>query len=232
MNRNIFKSSAVIAVFSIIILSLVFLVGCVKKEEKEIKIGSIGPLTGAAASYGEKMTRAIDLAINEINEKGGINGKKVVVKHEDDKLEAKDGVSAFQKLVSADKAVAIIGAAGSSVTLAISPVAESNKVVLITPISSAVAISKAGDFVFRICPSDALQGKIVAKWVIEKGFKNAAILYLNNDYGTGLKDGFKEEYAKLGGQVVIEEAFEKGATDFRICEIITYTNFVMFGSIV
>lgn len=186
-----------------------------QKELGEIKIGSIGPLTGAAASYGEKMTRAIDLAVNEINEKGGINGKKVVVKHEDDKLEAKDGVSAFQKLVSVDKAVAVIGAAGSSVTLAIAPMAEKSKVVLITPISSAVAISKSGNFIFRICPSDALQGKIVAKWVMEKGLKNAAVLYMNNDYGIGLKDGFKEEFVKLGGKVVVEETFEKGSTDVR-----------------
>lgn len=213
INRN---SSAVLIIISIIVASLIVSsFGCAKKEEKEIKIGTISPLTGAAASYGEKMTRAIDLAVQEVNEKGGINGKKVVVIHEDDKLEAKDGVTVFKKLTSIDKVSAVIGAVGSSVTLAIAPVAESSKIPLITPISSAVSISKAGDFIFRICPSDALQGVIISKWVKEKGFNNVAILYINNDYGTGLKDRFKEEFTKLGGGVVLEEAFEKESKDMR-----------------
>ena len=199
MKRINYKSSAVLIIISILIASvMVFSIGCAKKEVKEVKIGTISPLTGAAASYGEKMTRAIDLAVQEVNDKGGINGKKVVVIHEDDKLEAKDGVTAFKKLTSIDKVSAVIGAVGSSVTLAISPVAESSKIPLITPISSAVSISKAGDFIFRICPSDAIQGVIISKWIKEKGFNNIAILCINNDYGTGLKDRFKEEFTKLG----------------------------------
>ena len=214
--KSIQCKSAVLLIISVVVTSvMIFSFGCAKKEEKEIKIGSISPLTGAAASYGEKMTRAIDLAVQEVNEKGGINGKRVVVIHVDDKLEAKDGVTVFKKLTSVDKVSAVLGAVGSSVTLAISPLAENSKIPLITPISSAVSISKAGDFIFRICPSDALQGVIISKWIKEKGFNNVAILYINNDYGTGLKDKFKEEFTKLGGKVVLEEAFEKESKDMR-----------------
>lgn len=199
----------------LIVLMILFSFGCVKKEGQEINIGSISPLTGGAASYGEKMTRAIDIAVQEVNEKGGIGGKRVIAIHEDDKLEAKDGVSAFKKLTSVDRVSAVIGAAGSSVTLAIAPIAESSKVPLITPIASAVSISKAGDFVFRICPSDALQGVIVASWMKEKEFSRVAVLYINNDYGTGLKNSFKEAFTKLGGAVALEETFEKDSKDLR-----------------
>jgi len=88
-------------------------------------------------------------------------------------------------------------------------------VVLFTPISSNYKISEAGDYVFRLAPSDALQGKIIAEWAMELGYKSAGIIFVNNDYGKGLEEGFRKDFEALGGKVLVSESFEQGNKDFR-----------------
>lgn len=191
-------------------------VGCAeRREEPTIKIGTVSPLTGAGALYGKKLTQAVDLAFEEVNARGGVNGHKLIAIHEDSKLTARPGVSAIQKLISVDRVPVVIGAVASSVTLAIAPIAEENGIVLITPISSAVKISDAGDYVFRIAPSDALQARDAARWILGAGFSRVAVLYINNDYGVGLLQHFESEMRSMGGEIVAKEAFPQGATDVR-----------------
>jgi len=201
------------------ISTALLLTGCPPKEngdvKEPIKIGTLSPLTGAAASYGKKLTQAVDLALEEANAEGGVNGQKLMAIHEDDKLDPKAAVSAAQKLVSVDKTPVIIGAVASSATLAVAPVAQKNEVVLITPISSADKISESGDYVFRIAPSDALQARDAAAWMQESGYKKAAVLFVNNDYGVGLRSAFEKEFAQRGGVVVAAEGFAQGAKDVK-----------------
>ncbi len=192
--------------------------GCSKfqPESKEIKIGAILPLTGDGAKYGTSARKAIDLAFSEVNSNGGIKGKKISVVYEDTKGVAKDGVSAIQKLITVHKVPAIIGDLLSSVTLAVAPVAEKNHVVLLSPTSSAPKITDAGDYIFRNCASDIFEGKVMADAAIQKfGIKKVAILYINNDYGVGITNIFKKTLIAHGGQIVAEETFNQGATDFR-----------------
>lgn len=190
-------------------------IGCEKKQG-EIKIGAILPLTGDAAKYGEAAKRGIELAIKEINAIGGISGKKIRIMYEDDQANPNLGVSAFYNLITRERVSVILGPLPSSVTLAVAPIAEKNRIVLLSPASSTPAITEAGDYIFRNVASDQFEGAAMAEFVYnELFFKKIAIIYINNDFGVGLKDSFKKKFEELGGEIIATEAFEQGATDFR-----------------
>lgn len=211
------SSSLVLAIFSILIASLmVFSFGCAKKEEKEIKIGAILPLTGDAAEWGSNTKNGIDLAVEKINNSGGINGRKIKILYEDTQGTPQNGAAAIQKLINVEKVQAVIDDSMSSVTLAMAPIAEKNKVVLLSTGATAPKISEAGDYIFRIWNSDDLEGKISANFVYnELKFKNAAIFYINNDYGKGLESVFKKEFERLSGKILISDNFGQSDTDFK-----------------
>ncbi|MBU4184947.1 MAG: ABC transporter substrate-binding protein [Proteobacteria bacterium] len=207
-------------VFFVIAVLTAFLVvssfGFANKPEKPtIKIGRILPLTGPAASYGQSEKRGSDLAIEEINRAGGIQGAKLQVLYEDSTCSSREGVSAMKKLVNVEKVPLVLGATCSTVTLAIAPIANANKVVLLSPLSSAAKISEAGPYIFRVMPSDAFQSTVLAKWIYELGYKKVAILFINNAWGLGVKDAFVVAFRKLNGNIVGEEACNEGANDFR-----------------
>ncbi len=207
-----------VALLTLALLTLLSLPSCSKKqpEMKEIKIGWIGPLTGDLGYYGQMIKKATDLAVEEINAEGGINGANLEIIYHDDTLDPKKGVSAFLKLVTTNNVPLVVQAAGSSVMLAEAPLAEKHKVVLISPTCSNPDITFAGDYVFRTWPSDTYQGISLARFAVNTLKKQrVALLFMNNDYGTGVKDEFSKEFKSLGGDVVISEAFEEGATDFR-----------------
>ena len=189
--------------------------GCAKKAE-EIKIGAILPLTGGAGKYGEDAKLGIDLAVDEINVQGRINGKKVKVIYEDNQSNPQQSVAAIRKLITVDKVPAIIGPMTSSAALAVAPIAEQSRVVLFSPAASAPAISKAGDYIFRNELSDAYGGVAQAglTWIKLK-IKGVAILHINNDYGVGVRDAFSKIFTNIGGQIVDIQSFEPDATDFR-----------------
>jgi len=210
--KIIFRLFSFLAVFL-----LIYSFGCTEKKEiQEIKIGWIGPLSGEYASYGKMVKIGTDIALEEINAAGGINGKKLVVIYEDDQLDPKKGVAAFDKMVSINKVPVVIQAAGSNVMLAEAPSAERNKVVLISPTCTSPKITEAGDYVFRIAPSDTFQGKVIAEIAVNNlKAKKVAILYINNDYGVGLKDVFVSNLKELGGEVALAEGFDPKTKDFR-----------------
>lgn len=197
------------------IASAGLILGCAK-EEKDIIIGAVLPLTGDAAMYGESAKRAIGLAVEEINMAGGIDGRKVRIIYEDDQALPDKGVSAFQKLITVDRVPVVIGAMPSSVTLAIAPIAEKNKIVLFSPASSNPKITEAGDYIFRNDVSDVFEGEKMAEEAWQRlGLKKIAVLYINNDYGVGIKDVFTQKFKALGGEITGLETFEQRATDFR-----------------
>ena len=195
---------------------ILLIAGCQRAGKSSVEIGAILPLTGDAAIYGQELKNGIELAREEINNSGGIKGKKIEVKYEDDRGQPKEGVSAIQKLISADKVPVIIGGATSSVALAIAPIAVEKKVVLLSPTATAPALSKVGKYFFLIWPSDNYDGLIMAQFAFDKlGLKKVAILYVNTEYGQGIDNVFKKEFEKRGGQILISESYELGASDFR-----------------
>jgi len=196
--------------------ALSFIAGCKKKGEEVIKIGAILPLTGDGAKYGEAAKEGIELALQEINNKNGIRGKKIQIIYEDSQGIPSIGVSAAQKLINVDKIQIIIGDLFSSVTLAIAPIANENKVILFSPASSSPKLTNAGDYIFRNCASDIFEGEIMGKFVTEKlKLKKIAILYINNDYGIGIADVFRSIVTKNGITISSDEAFEQNSNDFK-----------------
>jgi len=210
------KHYIVISIIVVFVLASIFILFPLKKASEVIKIGAILPLTGENAKYGESAKNSIDLAIEEINSGKGINGKKISVIFEDSKGNTKEGVNAIKKLIIANKVSSIIGAMASSITLAIAPIAEESEVVLLSPASSAPEITHAGDYIFRNCYSDIYEGSKMANYIYnETVYRKVSIIHINNDYGMGLREAFREEFKRLGGKVVSIETYDFGATDFR-----------------
>lgn len=204
------------------ILGLIILVGIgnylyttTPNEAQVIKIGHIAPMTGDAAVYGEWENQGIDLAVSEINAKGGIKGKKLEIIHEDDQLNPTLMINALNKLITVDKVPAVIGETSSSGTLALAPIAERNKVVLISDGAAAIKVTEAGDYVFRVYPTNALEGKKLVELASLLNLTDAAILYINDDFGTDLSKVIDDEYTKNGGTVLISEGYAFDTVDFR-----------------
>lgn len=216
MNNLFLKMSA----YKLVFISVAFLVliwgGCAKKDGNEIRIGAILPLTGDNGTYGVLLKRGMDLAVDEINSHGGVNGKKLMVIFEDSQADSSKAVSAFNKLVTVDKVPMVIGDMFSSSTLAIAPIAEKNKIVLMSPTASAIELTNAGDYVFRIYPSDSYDGMYLANYLWNRlQVKTASILYLQVASISALTQVFKERFELLGGKILSVESYKEGDTDFR-----------------
>ena len=201
---------ALVVVVGVYVVSFGSITGNVVSVESPqidvIKIGFMGPLTGDAASYGNSIRQGVELAIED----SGLTNIEVI--YEDSGCEGTKAVNSINKLISIDGVEAIVGEVCSGATLAISPIAEENSVVLISPSSTSPEITTAGDFIFRTIPTDASQGAFAADLISEDGHETLAILYSNEEYGVGLNDVLTSEFK---GSVVANEAFERGASDVR-----------------
>ena len=205
-----------IGVFVVVALVVILTVIRSPERPQTIRIGAILPLTGDAALYGQNAKKGIDLAVDEMNENGGILGKKIVMVYEDTQADPKIGLSAFRKLISIDRVPAIIGSITSSVVLAISPIANEEEVVVLSPAATSPKISEAGKFIFRNWPSDDYEGKFFASYVHDNlGIRKVSILAVNNDYGEGLEEVFRNEFQRLNGSVSASERFDQKERDFR-----------------
>lgn len=185
-------------------------------DTSPIKIGWMGPLTGDIASLGKNAQMATQIAIDEINAAGGINGRNLVLVAEDSKCDAKEAASAGNKLINVDKVSVIIGGLCSGETMAVAPTAEQNHVLVLSYGSSAPTVTAAGDYIFRTYPSDSFQGKFASDYVYNKlGKHKVAVLAVLGDYGTGVKNAFIDNFKKLGGEVVYAEDYAQDARDLR-----------------
>lgn len=187
-----------------------------RKASGSIKIGFVGPLTGDAATLGENIKAALQVAADEVNAKGGVKGQKVEMLFEDGKCNAKDATNAGTKLIEIDKVTAIVGGLCSGETLAIAPLAEKAKIPLISPSSTNPKITEAGDYVFRFIASDSFQGVYAADYLTKtKGLKKIAILSCLNDWCVGLREVFKKQAESNGATIVADESFKPDARDLR-----------------
>lgn len=199
-------------------LSVSLLAGCSGGSDDVITIGGIGPTTGAASTYGISVKEGADLAVEEVNAAGGINGKQVKLVFEDDQADANLATQAFNKLVDKDGVSAILGCVTSGSTLAVAPKATERKIPMITPTATEPSITdKGGEYVFRGCFVDSFQGEILAKYAKETLKKNtAAVLYnAGSDYSKGIADSFKKDFEAKGGKVTQFITYNEGDTDFN-----------------
>ena len=188
------------------------------QDKKVIKIGALMPMTGDLQAYGESCYTGVKLAVEQINEGGGVLGSTVEIRLGDTQTKPQPGIDAAQKLVSVENVSAIVGALSSGVTIPVaSSVTSKANIVQISPASTSPVITGLADndFLFRSVPSDAFQGVALAELVEEIGFKNVATLYVNNDYGEGLAVSFKNAFVKKGGTVSQNLAYEPGNASYR-----------------
>ena len=211
------KTLASLAIAVILCLATIQLVAPPTAEgaPKVCKVGFISHLTGDAAVYGQSMKNGTELALDVINSAGGIGGVPVEVIYEDDRLSPADAQTAFLKLVETDKVPVILGSASSTISLSICPKANEMGVVEVSQVSTAPSLKNCGKYFFSVMASDTAQGPEWVKVARYLGVKEAAVMYINNDYGIGVKDTFVKAFQAAGGKLLIVQPFELGGKDFR-----------------
>ncbi len=175
-----------------------------------ITLGMIGPLTGSLAVYGTHIEKGVKLAIEEINAAGGVTLSdgtyQLAVETKDDQGDSTECVNAINALIS-DGVGLVVGSATSGCTSAITSIANSEGVVLITPSGTADSLTTTMDYVFRTCFRDSFQGELAAQYALDEGYTKVGIVYCSADtYSAGLRDAFVAACGKLGLEIVAEES--------------------------
>jgi branched-chain amino acid transport system substrate-binding protein len=209
MNKKLFS------ILSMLVLASLALAACqpAAPEVASLKVGEMHPFTGPLSEFGEPEHNAALLAAKQLEEAG----YKIETVFGDTETSAIPAVEAARRLVEVEGVQVIIGAAASGVTI---PIAESvtipNQVPQISyastsPLLTALPSDRDQDFLFRTCPSDALQGPVLAKMIWDEGLRTVATMYVNNPYGQGLNDQFKLAFEDMGGTVTAEVPHDEEA---------------------
>lgn len=183
----------------------------------KVRIGLLMSMTGDTANFGISSSNAIRMAAEETNSTGGINGKQIELLLQDDRSDATEAANIATRFVSQDGVHAIIGEVGSSRTLAAAPIAQNAKIPMLTPSSTNPDVTRKGNYIFRSCFIDTVQGPAMAQFAAKSlNTKRAALMIdRRNDYSTGLEKPITDVYVKLGGQIVITQSYQAGDQDFN-----------------
>jgi branched-chain amino acid transport system substrate-binding protein len=192
--------------------------GCQREQggssKTVVTIGAVLPLTGDVANYGKDSSDGINLAVERANQRSGKYTYRVV--YQDSKGQGAEAVAAARKLLSVDKAVVIIGDNVSGPTVAMVPVTDAARTAVISPSASTPKLSGMSKYFFRVYPSDAAEGSFMADVAASRlGLHQVAILYINNDFGVGLRDVFSHDFTAKGGKVLSVQGYNEDQTDFR-----------------
>lgn len=196
---------------------LLLTTGAVRAQEP-IVVGQFASLTGSEATFGKNSDNGVQLAVDEINAGGGLlGGRKIKVVTEDDQSKAGQPSAAVRKLISSDKAVAIVGEIASSRSLEAAPICQESKIPMISPGSTNPTVTEKGDYIFRVCFIDPFQGTVMAKFALDnlKAKKVAVLTDVKSDYSKGLAQYFQEYFKAHGGEIVTERSYNGGDKDFR-----------------
>lgn len=207
------KTITGLVVLIVVILIIVF--ASRGNSNEPIKFGVATILTGDFAAAGENMVNATKLAVKEINDKGGINGRMIELSVEDSGCSSKDGLSAVQKLVNTQDIKYIVGGMCSNGTLAAAPVANQGKVVIMTPVTGGNNIDNAGEYIFRNANSDVLAGRDLAAAMLKMGYKNVGVIAEVTEYTLDIKKTFEDTIKNNGGTIVASEEFQPDTKDYR-----------------
>ncbi len=205
------------------LLLLLFPLSCRPKPEgpvqdrSTIKIGYLGDLSGRTFNFGQSALNGMLLAVGEINRNGGVNGRQLDVVIEDDQGSPERAAGLVTKMVGQDKVVAVIAGGASGSSLAAAPRAQAAKIPLISPSATDPAVTRTGDYIFRVCYTDNFQGEVMARFSTRalKAKKAAIMVDFNNPYSRGLSEFFETSFTKLGGQIVSKQSYAQGDPDFR-----------------
>jgi branched-chain amino acid transport system substrate-binding protein len=202
----------------IVIASLLMAFACKPSGNADkVRIGVFMSLTGSTANFGISSTNGIKMAADEINAAGGINGKQVELNIQDDRSDAQEAATIVTKFVTQDGVHAVLGEVASSRSIAAAPIAQNAKIPMLTPSSTNPEVTRKGDYIFRSCFIDPVQGAAIAQFAARTlGAKRAAIMVdRKNDYSTGLEKFIGQTFTKLGGQIVLTQSYQEGDQDFN-----------------
>jgi branched-chain amino acid transport system substrate-binding protein len=187
------------------------------KSSKEIVIGEYGSLTGNTATFGVSTKNGSEMAFDELNKSGGVLGKQVRLIVEDDQSKPEEAATAVTKLINQNGVSAVLGEVASSRSLAAGPICQGARVPMVTPSSTNPKVTQVGDYIFRVCFTDIQQGQADATFAAKSlKAKRAAVLYdVRNDYSVGLRLVFSQKFKELGGEIVAEQSYSEGDSDFR-----------------
>ena len=205
-----------ILIASIVVASLLSACNPQSAGDK-VRIGVFMSLTGTTANFGISSVNGIKMAAEEVNAAGGINGKQIELLVQDDRSDASEAATIVTKFVNQDQVHAILGEVASSRSIAAAPIAQNAKIPMLTPSSTNPEVTKKGDFIFRSCFIDPIQGAAIAQFAAKTlGAKNAAIMVdRKNDYSTGLEEVINDVFTKMGGKIVATQSYQEGDQDFN-----------------
>ncbi len=200
-------------------LGMVLLNACNRTTDNDnvLKIGFINPMTGELAQYGEAVKRGVDLALEEVNKNKLLkNATTLEIILEDSKGETKTAINSLQKLINVDEVKYVIGDISSTVTLAMLPITEQNNIFLFSPGAASPKLTNAGKLFARNWPSNNEEANSAAEYTFnDLAFSEAIIVYVNNDWGLGLQENFKNKFTQLGGKIISNEIYEYESKDFK-----------------
>jgi len=211
------KKTKIIALLLSAVMLMSLFAACGKKSSDTIKIGVIAPLTGPVAVYGIAVKEAVELYAKKFNDAGGVGGKKIELIVYDDKHDPTEAMNAYNKLIDADKVVAIIGPVTSSPTFGVAKQSATDGIPCITGTATHPDVTTYGDNFFRACFEDPFQGGTMARFAAnELKAKTAAIIYNNDDaYSTGLMEAFTKIAGEVGLDIVASEGYGENDVDFN-----------------
>ncbi|HKO99399.1 MAG TPA: ABC transporter substrate-binding protein [Pyrinomonadaceae bacterium] len=199
--------------------SLLFALACQPGAggSDKVRIGVFMSLTGSTANFGISSVNGIKMAADEVNAAGGINGKQIELLVQDDRSDASEAATIVTKFVTQDQVHGILGEVASSRSIAAAPIAQNAKIPMLTPSSTNPEVTKKGDYIFRSCFIDPVQGAAIAQFAAKNlNAKRAAIMVdRKNDYSTGLEKNINETFTRLGGTMVATTSYQEGDQDFN-----------------
>jgi branched-chain amino acid transport system substrate-binding protein len=220
MNQKFFSKMALLVSF----LALA-VVSCTKKEEAsqtgvvgdKIRIGHFAALTGEVATFGQSTRKGVDLAMEQFNAAGGLNGKLVEVITYDDQSKPEEVSAVVTKLITQDRVLALIGEVASRLSLVAADKAMQFKTPMLSPSSTNPAVTQKGEYISRICFIDPFQGEVMAKFAIENLKAKTAVVIrdLKQDYSVGLADYFSKAFVAKGGKILADTSYQSGDSDYR-----------------
>ena len=211
---KIVNKSMMIGLALLLTLALVT-IACGDDSDDTFKIGVMESVTGPGDTYGNVAVQAKQMAVDEINEAGGVNGKMLELIVEDSKCSAQDAIVAYNKLTDVDGVKIILGTSCSGAMLGAAPLAEAEGVILFSGLATNPDIANAGDYIFRTAMSDAQLGIDTGNLLWADGIRTLATINEETDYAEGVRRTTVDQFIKRGGQVVAEERYGTDATDFR-----------------
>ena len=189
--------------------------GAAEEDDGAYRIGVMESVTGPGETYGNVAVQAKQMAVEEINAAGGVNGRMLELIVEDSKCAAQDSITAYKKLTEVDGVKIILGTSCSGAMLGAAPLAEQDGVVLFSGLATNPDIASAGDYIFRTAMNDLQLGMDTGNVMWADGIRTVATMTEATDYAEGVRRTSVEQFEKLGGQVVAAEAYSSDVTDFR-----------------